>query len=475
MANHYITPTPVIGVAVFIATPTFHAPFTAYTWSLARTTAELTRRGIPFQIGIPDDVKNVDDGRNDLVREFRAGNCTDILFIDSDEKWEPNDVIRILGWNEDVVCGAYPFKSDGGGYPIGRILNADEATGLLEVSYAPTGFMRIRRKVFDILEAGLPKSGGTPFFFMRKFNQNTYDGGDVNFCRRWIAAGGKVKVDPDLRIEHVGFKRWGGRFSDYLAKPENLAKHTAPDRDKNQTVTGAAVTGANADGAAEGANNGSADYPGTPLGSPATVSAAVRRLANLEGANFDDFVALANTYGNRPWAATPEFLHAMWLMAMNLPSDAVILECGSGLSTLILAATGRRVVAMEEHQEWAVKTDALLRESGLDAEIKVARMNGEWYNAKAAVANLGASMVVIDGPRRRKGISRTWPIMGGVELGIVRPDAAVIMDDVGEVSGGGEWVCTSMGAHPFAVGRLHQGMVTKDNVAETGDGALDIR
>ena len=436
MSNHYITPTPVIGVGVFIATPTFQAPVTAYTWSLARTTAELVRRGIPFQLGIPDDVKNVDDGRNDLVRQFRAGNCTDILFIDADERWEPNDVVRILGWNEDVVCGAYPFKADSGGFPVGRILHADEETGLLEMSYAPTGFMRIRRRVFDALESSVPNCAGTPFFFKRKFNDNTNDGGDVTFCRRWIEAGGKVKVDPEIRIEHLGIKRWGGTFADYLANPDNRARHLDAGHDKNITV-------------AEGDNPATA-----PDGD---IDDAIRVFLGIQKPDLADFTALANTYGNQPWAATPEFLLTAWMMAQNLPAEATILECGSGLSTIVLAATGHRVVALEEQGEWAERVDMLLRGAGLDADIKVARINGEWYDAKDALAGLDASMVVIDGPRRRDGIRRMWPVTQGVRIGAVRANAAAIVDDMGSVSGGGTWEPANIGAHPFVIGRLGAG------------------
>lgn len=428
MSTNFIMPAPPVGVGVFIATPTFQSPKTAYTWSLARTTAELARRGIPFQLGIPDDVKNVDDGRNGLTREFLAGTCTDLLFIDSDMRWEPESVLRILSWNEDVVCGAYRFKSESGTYPVGRIFSADEKTGLLDVSYAPTGFMRIRRRVFEKLAPTQRKSGGTSFYFMRQFNENSYDGGDVNFCRKWIASGGKVKVDPKIWFEHVGDKRYGGRFSDYLAKPENASLHLVPGADKHVNARGPDLTAA---------------IDALKSGSPES----------------GVFEALADAYGNKPWALTADGLETIWRMAANLGRGQLILELGSGVSTAVLAIAAQKVgaelIAFEENREWAHKTKALLDKHSLDASIEVRPIVDNWYDTRQ-LPGRPADLVIVDGPRRStsggRQLSKPFTIPG-----LVSQTAAVFFDDarvdrLGKITGG--FADIENAGKPMVVGRL---------------------
>ena len=436
------------GTSVYIATAAYDSVKAGYAKSLAETTAELTRIGIPFGFQLLYGNCHVDDGRNDLVQEFLTQTqYTDLLFIDSDLMWSPEAVLKIMKHEqEEIIAGVYPFKGGSGEYPFGRILGGVEAVeekaGLLEVSYAPTGFMRIPRTVFEKMAPGDYRKGKLnpgSRFFQRRYTEHTYDGGDVTFCRRWIACGGKVLVDPTLTFGHIGEHYWNGRLLDYLARPENLAKHGEGSKDLMP----------------EWKPEGDAPalhYAGSEQELDFIETA--REFVALEEPTLDHFNTLAKAYGNEPWAATPEFLSVAWQMAKHLPEDATILECGSGLSTVVLAATGRKVVALEEHKEWAEKTEAILTACELEAEIQVAPMKGNWYDAQNLL-KLNASMVVIDGPRRREGISRMWPVRVGRRLGMLKLDAAVIVDDVSEIDGAnGTWEPCLAGAHPFVVGRL---------------------
>ena len=159
MGTSYYTPRSIrAGQSVFLATASYEAVKPGYAYSLALTTAELTRHQIPFELGIMEGNCHVDDGRNSLVRQFMEGNCTDMLFIDSDLMWSASDVVKILSHQDDLVCGAYPKKCSPASYPIGQIIEARH-DGLLEVTYAPTGFMRIRRCVFEKLYPKQSKHG----------------------------------------------------------------------------------------------------------------------------------------------------------------------------------------------------------------------------------------------------------------------------------------------------------------------------
>jgi hypothetical protein len=45
-----------------------------------------------------------------------------------------------------------------------------------------------------------------------------YWGEDFSFCRRWRAIGGRVWLDPELELHHVGFKTFSGRIGDWLKR-----------------------------------------------------------------------------------------------------------------------------------------------------------------------------------------------------------------------------------------------------------------
>jgi predicted O-methyltransferase YrrM len=339
--------------------------------------------------------------------------------------WNASDVIKILAHQDDLVCGAYPMKCTPSRFPIGRIFKT-RPDGLMEVSYAPTGFMRIRRKVFEKLYPGQAKHGRekpTAVFFERKFNGATRDGGDVAFCRKWIATGGKVVVDPHFTFSHIGEYRWTGSFAGYLADEEAVQRHL--------------------------------DDPGADLTEDAPRTHVSRSLGQWADAirggdeSEEAWRGLAEAYGNKPWAATPELAMIAYRAAKALPEGATILECGSGLTTIALGLAGRDVLTMEESPEYAERTQAALKECGLIGDIRISPMNCRWYEMK--LDGLAADMIVIDGPRRGEGVDRLWPLTDG--NGVVKPDAVVIADDLAEMFLPGQWE-TYPAEREFVIGRL---------------------
>ncbi len=91
-------------------------------------------------------------------------------------------------------------------------------------------------------------------------------------------------------------------------------------------------------------------------------------------------------WDNPGWVAPEPFIaHALALAA--LPGE-VILECGSGLTTLLLAEvareSGRELVALEHDPDWAERVETALAERGCDPRIvRWARLKSygdfDWY------------------------------------------------------------------------------------------------
>jgi len=289
--------------------------------------------------------------------------------------------------------------------------------------------MRIRREVLEKLLPSQSKHGKqkpTAVFFERRFNGSTRDGGDVTFCRKWIKAGGKVVVDPFLHFQHIGENRWAGSFIDYLGKDENRQHHMS----------------AAADGSKEGMLV--EDSPRT-FNSEAGIAPWLSRL--IDGDN--DLAVLdgmLDAYGNRSFAATPELLKIAYDMAK---SNKKVLECGSGLTTLVMAAAGADVIALEEHEEWAAKTRAALAQCGLSAQVIVTPMDGQWFEVSDSIKDVAgdADMILIDGPRRRANMDRMFP------LALMKAGSAVLADDTIQITTKGEWVPFES-ERPFVAGRL---------------------
>lgn len=432
MGCTYATPrTVIVGRSLFIATASYESTKPGYTYSLALTTAELARQGIPFELAIMEGNCHVDDGRNSLVNRFLAGNCTDMIFIDADLTWDAADVIRMLVHSDDLVCGAYPKKCFPPSYPIGRILHTRN-DGLLEVSYAPTGFMRIKRAVFEKLlplQSKHGKENPTAVFFERRFNGPTRDGGDVTFCRKWIEAGGKTVVDPFFKFGHIGENRWQGKFIEYLANDENRVKHTTESKDPVRTTERDPVTLCSEK-------------------KQFTVPELIKRIQEGDE-SLEVFTELANAYGNKPWAATPEYLMTAYKMAKHIEKPNGIWECGSGLSTVVMAASGTPVIVYEEHQEWADRIYKILIDCRLfNVRMFVKPIIGKWFEFQNNIDQDTVGMLAIDGPRRRRGIDRMKPFE------YVKKGIQFIVDDVTDVKNVSDQVRSANGNRSFVAGRV---------------------
>ena len=123
--------------------------------SLIKLTAEqLTKSEFGMKLKMHIGECPIGRARNDLTHEFLKSDCTHILFVDSDIIFSYDQVKKILMCDEDIVGGFYVKKQDGIPAPVCNTLNTVEpprADGLVKVKYMGTGFLRISRKVFEVM------------------------------------------------------------------------------------------------------------------------------------------------------------------------------------------------------------------------------------------------------------------------------------------------------------------------------------
>ena len=199
-------------------------------------------------------------GRNMIAMKFLADeSLPHLFFIDSDIVYKPQSVCRILLADRDVAAAVYPIKRlnwpQGGMRPgatledlhldyneyafnpimdsVQQVSKYVDEDGLVEVAEAPTGFMCIKRNVFLKLMESYPHLHYTPdgppghplahlhwrfFDCMVDPDTDRYLSEDYAFCRLWRDIGGKVWVDVDCKLGHLGQHLYEGNLFETLRR-----------------------------------------------------------------------------------------------------------------------------------------------------------------------------------------------------------------------------------------------------------------
>ena len=218
--------------SLFIATPCLDGNVNAhYTASLVRTMTTLLQKGwrspqIDFEIGN----SLIADARNKLVARFLASAATDLVFIDSDLSWSPDDLVRLASYDVPFVAGVYQRKSRAKidfAVKFGATIGMD-AKRLMEVDRVGTGFMRLRRDCVEKMVAAhaslrlnnplVPDDRNFYALFDTAIVDGQFIGEDFTFCDRWRAIGGKVLIDPTINMAHHGAAAYDEPLLKYLQK-----------------------------------------------------------------------------------------------------------------------------------------------------------------------------------------------------------------------------------------------------------------
>ena len=157
--------------------------------------------------------------RNTLTAKFLdMPEATHLFFVDADIGWEPWHLLVLLNRDVDVIGGLYPMKT----MPIKWVVNGFEGAeegpdGLQEVSKAGTGFLLMKKHVFEKLKShpavkqykndiGLdPKyDQHLKTYFDTAVRQNRYYSEDWTFCENWRDLGGRIWMDKRVLLRHSG-------------------------------------------------------------------------------------------------------------------------------------------------------------------------------------------------------------------------------------------------------------------------------
>jgi len=247
---------------LFVATPMYGGmAHGLYMKSCLDLQGIMSRYGVDVKFSFLFNESLITRARNYLVDEFLRSDCTHLLFLDSDIHYNPQDVVALLALDKDVIGGPYPKKSINwnniahaarnhpnlepreletlvGEYVFNVVKGTSQfsVTEPLEVMEIGTGFMLVKREVFDKMAVEYPTIRYKPdhvgqahfdgsryihaYFDTVIDTKDSITGGgserylseDYMFCQMWRKMGGNIFLCPWMKTQHIGSYAFSGNM-----------------------------------------------------------------------------------------------------------------------------------------------------------------------------------------------------------------------------------------------------------------------
>lgn len=220
-------------IKVLVASPGYDGRFDVRFLESITTTiflaAQYNIQVIPVYLCFDSLVQRV---RNNYFRIAYNNNFDVLFFIDSDIGWNPQDFVKLVLSDKDMIGGGYRKKQDDEELYAFKVNGDTEETfeilpdenGILEVSGIGCGFLKLSKKCFTKLFETESKYYTDNGNLITKMvcdcvvnDQNHFISEDIVLGFKWKNLGGKVYVDTNIELEHVGNKRYTGNVRNWLA------------------------------------------------------------------------------------------------------------------------------------------------------------------------------------------------------------------------------------------------------------------
>lgn len=179
--------------------------------------------------------------RNDYFRTAYQSGVDVLFFIDSDIGWNPQDFVKLVLSDKDMIGGTYRKKTDNEELYAFKALGetsdnfniVPDQDGLLEVAGLGCGFLKISKQCVKILFESEPKyytdrdsSNESPRITKSICdcvvnNNNHFVSEDIIIGYKWMQLGGKVYLDTNIELTHVGSKEYTGNVKKWLSEWKN--------------------------------------------------------------------------------------------------------------------------------------------------------------------------------------------------------------------------------------------------------------
>lgn len=197
---------------VVFCIPTVTRPYDVCINSLKASVPLIEAAG--WEHGVVSEIGNpyISAARSYMLRKALDAGADVIVFIDHDLSWNPEDILKLIETEGDVVAGLYRFKEDIEHYMgvIDDIYGIPQVRkdGCIKAARVPAGFLKITKGLVNKFMTAYPKLCYGPKFNLSidLFNHGAHNGAwwgeDYSFSRNWIDCGGEIWVIPDLDLDH---------------------------------------------------------------------------------------------------------------------------------------------------------------------------------------------------------------------------------------------------------------------------------
>lgn len=240
---------------IFIATPMYGGLCVGgYTSGLLNSVQVFMQNRVQMYYAYMQNESLITRARNSLAYDFLKSEATHMMFIDADISFNAEDIIKMLDADKDIICGLYPKKEinwnsivkavqDGvpaneleshtGAFVVNLVKGVDRQVGNvndpMEIANGGTGFMMIKRNVFESLKDKVPTYTSDMHFavesnperkIIHEFFATSIDedtnrllSEDYHFCKLARKNGFKVYAAPWVQLAHTGTYNFNGQLT----------------------------------------------------------------------------------------------------------------------------------------------------------------------------------------------------------------------------------------------------------------------
>jgi len=238
--------------SLFLSTPCYGGQcLQKYAESILALQALASKENIQLYIDTIENESLVQRARNVAVGRFMQKSQAEyFMFIDADVHFEPESVIRLVKSGHELSVACYPKKFVDWNQAAEAVKRGDDrnmamlsaslvlnfgaqkievVNGFAPILDGPTGFMLIKRSVFEKMQVRYPELDCVNDHQNRDFETynavfdcmidpvtRRYLSEDYAFCRRWQQMGGKIYADTETTLGHVGNLPFSGKLSERL-------------------------------------------------------------------------------------------------------------------------------------------------------------------------------------------------------------------------------------------------------------------
>jgi len=192
-----------------------------YMESVLALQSALNARGIIMDTAFLKGDSIIQRARNIIVDHFLKTEATHLLFVDADNTFRPDDIIKMIDADKDIILAAYQMKTHQFlKFTVDRFdreeLNLDEPC---KIKRGGTGCMLIKKEVFVKLKPKTKTFRANPQldpisnFFRVEIRDGILVAEDQLFCDSYRELDGSVWLAPWAEVGHIGSYNYNVKYT----------------------------------------------------------------------------------------------------------------------------------------------------------------------------------------------------------------------------------------------------------------------